>query len=82
VLTFSLAGFAANVRYIRRRGYFRTDLHPEDFERGYLAAETVFLLPLLAFGLTFVVGSWALAPIVVMSLLSLLPFELREGEAA
>jgi len=82
VLTVSLAGFAFNFRYIRRRGYFRTDLHPEDFERGYLAAVTVFLLPLLSFGLTYVVGKWALAPIVVMSLMSLLPFELRDGEAA
>ena len=82
VMTVSLLGFAMNLRYIRRRGYFRTDLHQEDFERGYLAGVTIFLLPLASLALTWVVGPWALAPIVAMSLLSLLPFELRDGEAA
>lgn len=42
---------------------------------------TVWVLPLLALGLSYVVGAWAIAPIVVMSVLSLLPFDLP-GEGA
>jgi hypothetical protein len=39
------------------------------------------VLPLLALGLTYVIGPWAIAPIVVMAVLSLLPFDLP-GDAA
>jgi uncharacterized membrane protein len=81
VLTVSLVGLAANMTYIRRHGYFRPGLHQESFERAYFASVTVWVLPLLALGLSYVVGPWALAPIVVMSLLSLLPFDLP-GDAA
>lgn len=81
VLTVSLIGLAVNMTYIRRRGYFRDGLHTESFERAYFASVTVWVLPLLALVLTYVVGPWALVPIVVMSLLSLLPFDLP-GDAA
>ncbi len=81
VLTVSLVGLAANMTYIRRHDYFRPGLHQESFERAYFASVTVWVLPLLALGLSYVIGPWALAPIVVMSLLSLLPFDLP-GDAA
>jgi len=81
VLSASLIGLAANMTYIRRRGYFREGLHTESFERAYFASVTVWVLPLLALGLTYVVGPWAIAPIVVMAVLSLLPFDLP-GDAA
>lgn len=81
VLTVSLVGLAANMTYIRRHGYFRPGLHEESFERAYFASVTVWVLPLVALGLSWVVGPWSLAPIVAMSLLSLLPFDLP-GDAA
>jgi uncharacterized membrane protein len=81
VLSASLIGLAANMTYIRRRGYFREGLHAEGFERAYFASVTVWVLPLVALGLTYVVGPWAIAPIVVMAVLSLLPFDLP-GDAA
>jgi uncharacterized membrane protein len=81
VLAASLVGLAANMTYIRRRGYFREGLHTEAFERAYFASVTVWVLPLVALGLTYVVGPWAIAPIVVMAVLSLLPFDLP-GDAA
>jgi len=81
VLTVSLVGLAANMTYIRRHGYFRPGLHQESFERAYFASVTVWVLPLVALGLSYVIGPWALAPIVAMSLLSLLPFDLP-GDAA
>jgi uncharacterized membrane protein len=81
VLSASLIGLAGNMTYIRRRGYFREGLHAEAFERAYLASVTVWVLPLLALGLSYVVGPWAITPIVVMSALSLLPFDLP-GDAA
>jgi uncharacterized membrane protein len=81
VLSASLIGLAGNMTYIRRRGYFREGLHAESFDRAYFASVTVWVLPLLALGLSYVVGAWAIAPIVVMSVLSLLPFDLP-GEGA
>ena len=81
VLSISLVGLAGNMTYIRRRGYFREGLPSEAFERAYLASVTVWVLPLLALGLSYVVGPWAIAPIVLMSLMSLLPFDLP-GEGA
>lgn len=76
VLAASLLGLAGNMRYIRRRGYFRDGLPAEAFQRAYLASVTVWTLPLVALGLSYVVGAWSIAPIVVMSVLSLLPFDL------
>ena len=81
VLSASLMGLAENMRYIRRRGYFRDGLHAEAFERAYFASVTVWVLPLVALGLSYVIGPWAIAPIVVMAVLSLLPFDLP-GDAA
>jgi hypothetical protein len=80
VLTISLVGLAANMMYIRRRGYFREGLHSEAFERAYFASVTVWVLPLVALGLSYLIGPWALVPIVVMALLSLLPFDLPADE--
>ena len=81
VLSVSLMGLAANMTYIRRRGYFREGLDTEAFRRAYLASVTVWVLPLTALALSYAVGPWAIAPIVVMSVLSLLPFDLP-GDAA
>jgi len=81
VLSGSLMGLAANMTYIRRHGYFRDGLDTEAFERAYLASVTVWVLPLAALALSYVIGPWAIAPIVVMSVLSLLPFDLP-GDAA
>ena len=81
VLSVSLIGLAANMTYIRRRGYFRDGLHTEAFSRAYSASVTVWVLPVLALGLSYVVGPWAIAPIVLMAVTSLLPFDLP-GDAA
>jgi uncharacterized membrane protein len=80
VLTTSLVGLAANMMYIRRRGYFREGLHSEAFERAYFASVSVWVLPLVALGLSYLIGPWALVPIVLMALLSLLPFDLPGDE--
>lgn len=71
VMSISMGAFAACFLYLRRGGFFRADLDPGLFNTAYTLSMTVAVWPLLTLALTFVIGPWALA-VMVLHLLSLL----------
>jgi len=76
VLTISMIAFSSMMVYLRRRGLFRTDvLDPRRFEIAYLLGTTVWVWPILALPLSFVIGPFALVPIIIFMIVSLLPIE-------
>lgn len=81
VLMIDTVAFSMMMIYLRRRGMFRTEvLDPRLFEIAYRLATTVWIWPILALGLSFVIGPFALAPIVIFLLIALVPIEpLRAG---
>ncbi len=76
VLTISMVAFSWLMVYLRRRGLFRSDvLDPGLFQLAYRLGVTVWVWPLLALLLSFVIGPFALAPIVIFMIVSLIPIE-------
>ena len=76
VLTISMVAFSSLMVYLRRRDLFRTDvLDPRLFELAYRLGTTVWVWPLLALVLSFVIGPFALAPIIIFMIVSLMPIE-------
>jgi uncharacterized membrane protein len=81
VLAVSMIAFSTLTVYLRRRGFFRTDvLDPRLFEIAYRLGTTVWIWPLLTIGLSFVIGPYALVPIVIFMLVSLMPIEALPAE--
>jgi uncharacterized membrane protein len=75
-LLVSMIAFGSLMIYLRHRDMFRTEiLHPQRFEVAYRLTTTAWLWPLLALALSFVVGPYALVPIVLFVLLALMPYE-------
>ncbi|MEJ7635929.1 hypothetical protein [Aeromicrobium sp.] len=71
-----MIAFSGLMVYLRRRGVFRTDvLDPGLFELACRLGITVWAWPLLAFLLSFVIGPFALVPIVIFMIVSLIPIE-------
>ena len=76
VLAVSMIAFSSMMVYLRRRGLFRTDvLDPRLFEIAYRLGTTVWVWPILALVLSFVIGPFALAPIIIFMVISLMPIE-------
>jgi uncharacterized membrane protein len=76
VLAISMVAFSSMMVYLRRRGLFRTEaLDPRLLELAYRLAVTVWVWPVLAIALTFVVGPWALVAIGMFTLITLVPIE-------
>lgn len=76
VLTISTGAFSLMMVYQRHRGLFRTEvLDPKIFKLAYLVVITVWVWPLAALALSYVIGPFALAPIVIYMLISLMPIE-------
>jgi hypothetical protein len=81
LLTVSMIAFSSLTVYLRRRGLFRTEvLDPRLFEIAYRLGTTVWVWPLVTLVLTFVIGPYALAPIVIFMILSLMPIEALPAE--
>lgn len=85
-LMVSTVAFSLMMVYLRHSGYFSTDvLDPRLFELAYWLAITVWIWPLLALVLSFVIGPFALVPIVIYVLIAMVPIEplsARQDEAA
>jgi uncharacterized membrane protein len=81
-LTVSMIAFSSLMVYLRRRRLFRSDvLDPKVFELAYRLAVTAWAWPLLALALSFVIGPFALLPVVGLMLVALMPIEpLPPGE--
>ena len=75
-LLVSMLAFGGLMLYLRRFDLYRTDvLDPARFELAYLLGTTAWFWPLLALGLSFVIGPYALAPMFVFMTISLIPID-------
>jgi uncharacterized membrane protein len=75
-LLVSMISFSCLMIYLRRLDLFRADvLDPRLFKLAYWLATTVWIWPLLAFALSFVIGPYALLPIIFFMGISLMPLD-------
>jgi uncharacterized membrane protein len=76
VLTISTIAFSLMMVYLRHRDLFRIEiLDPTLFELAYRLGTTVWVWPVLAFALTYVIGAFAIVPIVIYMVIALVPIE-------
>lgn len=75
-LLVSMLAFGGLVVYLRHRDLFRTDvLDPRRFQLAYVLATTAWIWPLLALGLSFAIGPYALSFVIGFMVLALWPIE-------
>ena len=75
VLFISFLFLAAFVFYALRRGLFHDDVDPATLRLAVVTGSTVWIFPLLAFGLSYVVPWLGLATFGAVFLLGLLPYD-------
>lgn len=80
ILLLSTVTYAGLFFYLDRQGFFRADLDPDALWTARLLSLSIPVWPLVALGLTFVVGPWSLVVVIGHFVLTLLPYDVMTSE--